>query len=91
LYRCKICYCDEHIKRRGFKYTQGEAYPCPKCNFPTKETKNLSMSSKKFIIFFKFFGINIFIYFKLVLMIMEEKLKTMIMLMMMVMVMVMMV
>jgi len=47
LYRCKVCYCDDHIKRRGFKYTQGEAFPCPKCNFPTKETKDLSMSSKE--------------------------------------------
>jgi len=48
--RCKVCYCDEHIKRRGFKYNQGEAYPCPKCNFPTRETKDLSMSSKKEIL-----------------------------------------
>jgi hypothetical protein len=44
-----VCYCDEHIKRRGFKYNQGEAYPCPKCNFPTRETKDLAMSSKEFI------------------------------------------
>ena len=50
--RCKVCYCDEHIKRRGFKYTQGEAYPCPKCNFPTRETKDLAMSSKEFIFCF---------------------------------------
>jgi hypothetical protein len=42
-----VCYCDEHIKRRGFKYAQGEAFPCPKCNFPTRETKDLSMSSKE--------------------------------------------
>ncbi|CAF4516636.1 unnamed protein product, partial [Rotaria magnacalcarata] len=46
--RCKVCYCDEHIKRRGFKYTQGEAYPCPKCNFPTKETKDLAMSTRAY-------------------------------------------
>ena len=48
--RCKVCYCDEHIKRRGFKYTAGEAYPCPKCNYPTRETKDLSMSSKSSMI-----------------------------------------
>ncbi|CAF3640098.1 unnamed protein product [Rotaria sp. Silwood1] len=46
--RCKVCYCDEHIRRRGFKYTQGEAFPCPKCNFPTKETKDLSMSTRAY-------------------------------------------
>ncbi|CAF1064496.1 unnamed protein product, partial [Didymodactylos carnosus] len=46
--RCKVCYCDEHIKRKGFKYGKGEAYPCPKCNFPTAETKDLSMSTRSY-------------------------------------------
>jgi len=46
--RCKVCYCDEHIKRKGFKYPQGEAYPCPKCNFPTQETKDLAMSTRAY-------------------------------------------
>ncbi len=76
-YRCKICYCDEHIKRRGHKYIQGDAYPCPKCNFPTRETKDLSMSSKEMIFLGIFSRICDLIYFKLGLMIMEEKLKMM--------------
>jgi len=64
-----------HVRNVIFQQKKQKIYQC--------QVKNL--------FFLKFFGINIFIYFKLVLMIMEEKLKTMIMLMMMVMVMVMMV
>ncbi|CAG0889301.1 unnamed protein product [Cyprideis torosa] len=44
--RCKICFCDDHVKRKGFKYEKGAPIPCPKCNYETKETKDLSMSSK---------------------------------------------
>lgn len=45
--KCKICYCDEHVKRKGFKYDKNKAIPCPKCNFDTVETKDLSMSIRK--------------------------------------------
>ena len=84
-YRCKVCYCDEHIKRRGFKYAPGEPFPCPKCNYPTRETKDLAMSSKEN----KHFPFEIKISFdfiiKLELMSMEEKLKMIMKMMMMMM------
>lgn len=44
--RCKICFCDDHVRRKGIKYTKGDPFPCPKCGHPTKETKELSMSTK---------------------------------------------
>eukprot|EP00794_Sanderia_malayensis_P017672 gene17672-19434_t len=44
--RCKICFCDDHVKRKGVKYTRGQIYPCPKCSHPTHETKDLSMSTR---------------------------------------------
>ncbi|XP_066922689.1 zinc finger protein 330-like [Clytia hemisphaerica] len=45
--RCKVCYCDDHVWRKGFKYTKGQLPPCPKCGFEMKETKNLSMSTRQ--------------------------------------------
>lgn len=42
--RCKTCYCDDHVKRKGFKYDKNKAIPCPKCNYETSVTKELSMS-----------------------------------------------
>lgn len=47
--RCKICYCDDHVKRKGFKYEKNKPIPCPKCNYDTSLTKDLSMSSKCFL------------------------------------------
>ncbi|XP_065346762.1 zinc finger protein 330 homolog [Cloeon dipterum] len=44
--RCKVCFCDDHVKRKGFKYERGKAVPCPKCNYDTQETKDLSMSTR---------------------------------------------
>lgn len=44
--RCKICFCDDHVRRKGIKYAKGDPFPCPKCGHPTKETKELSMSTK---------------------------------------------
>ncbi|KAF4532035.1 hypothetical protein B566_EDAN015014 [Ephemera danica] len=44
--RCKVCFCDEHVRRKGFKYERGKAVPCPKCNYDTAETKDLSMSTR---------------------------------------------
>lgn len=44
--RCKVCYCDEHIKRKGFKVEKNKSPPCPKCGFETAQTKDLSMSTR---------------------------------------------
>ncbi|XP_003737078.1 zinc finger protein 330 homolog [Galendromus occidentalis] len=44
--RCKVCFCDEHVKRKGFKYERNQAIPCPKCGFETQPTKDLSMSTR---------------------------------------------
>lgn len=44
--RCKVCYCEDHVRRKGFKYDKNKGIPCPKCNFETSITKDLSMSSK---------------------------------------------
>eukprot|EP00795_Rhopilema_esculentum_P013523 gene13523-4405_t len=44
--RCKACYCDTHVRRKGIKYIRGQAFPCPKCSHPTLETKDLSMSTR---------------------------------------------
>ncbi|XP_014786560.1 zinc finger protein 330 homolog [Octopus bimaculoides] len=46
--RCKICFCDDHVKRKGFKYVRGQSIPCPKCNHETIETRDLSMSIRKY-------------------------------------------
>lgn len=48
--RCKICYCDDHVRRKGFKYERGKAIPCPKCSYDTASTKDLSMSSECLLI-----------------------------------------
>uniref|UniRef100_A0A069DSE2 Zinc finger protein n=1 Tax=Panstrongylus megistus TaxID=65343 RepID=A0A069DSE2_9HEMI len=42
--RCKNCYCEDHVRRRGFKYEKNKPIPCPKCGFETSHTKDLSMS-----------------------------------------------
>lgn len=44
--RCKTCYCDDHVKRKGFKYEKNGPIPCPKCNYETSQTKDLSMSTR---------------------------------------------
>jgi len=44
--RCKICYCEYHIRRKGFKYEKNKAIPCPKCGYDTSQTKDLSMSTR---------------------------------------------
>lgn len=44
--RCKICYCEDHVRRKGFKYDKNKAIPCPKCNYDTSVTKELSMSTR---------------------------------------------
>jgi len=44
--RCKTCYCDDHVRRKGFKYEKNKPFPCPKCNYDTAPTKDLSMSTR---------------------------------------------
>ncbi|KAF3430751.1 hypothetical protein E2986_04815 [Frieseomelitta varia] len=44
--RCKTCYCEDHIRRKGFKYEKNKPIPCPKCGFETSQTKDLSMSTR---------------------------------------------
>ncbi|KAK4290864.1 hypothetical protein Pmani_036272 [Petrolisthes manimaculis] len=44
--RCKTCYCEEHVRRKGIKYDSKQKLPCPKCGFETEETKELSMSTR---------------------------------------------
>ncbi|EFN60936.1 Zinc finger protein 330-like protein [Camponotus floridanus] len=44
--RCKTCYCEDHVRRKGFKYEKNKAIPCPKCSYETSQTKDLSMSTR---------------------------------------------
>jgi len=44
--RCKICFCDEHVKKKGHKYEKNQPLPCPKCGYETAETKAMSMSTR---------------------------------------------
>jgi len=46
--KCKQCYCDDHVKRKGHKYVKNAAIPCPKCGADTQEMIELSMSSKSY-------------------------------------------
>ncbi|KAK6747598.1 hypothetical protein RB195_000659 [Necator americanus] len=45
--RCKICFCEEHVRRKGVVATKAKEIPCPKCNCPTKETKDYSVSVRR--------------------------------------------
>lgn len=46
--RCKVCYCDDHVKRKNFKYPKGQPIPCPKCGHETAETKELAVSTRNY-------------------------------------------
>ncbi|VDL82837.1 unnamed protein product [Nippostrongylus brasiliensis] len=45
--RCKICFCDEHVRRKGVAVVRSKDIPCPKCNCPVKETKDYSVSVRR--------------------------------------------
>jgi len=45
--QCKISFCEEHVKRKGFIYKRNEPFPCPKCGFKTSESKAMSLSIKR--------------------------------------------
>jgi len=44
--RCKVCFCDEHVRRKGIKYEKNAEIPCPKCGYETAETKSMSVSTR---------------------------------------------
>jgi len=44
--RCKICYCDDHVRKKGHKYEKNQPLPCPKCGYDTVETKAMSVSTR---------------------------------------------
>jgi len=46
--QCKLCFCDDHVKRKGVKYNRNDPYPCPKCGFTCRETKDMSMSTRSY-------------------------------------------
>lgn len=46
--KCKICFCDDHVRRKGFKSSKGQEIPCPRCSHPTAQTKDLSMSTRSY-------------------------------------------
>jgi len=50
--RCKTCYCEDHVRRKGFKYEKNKPIPCPKCSYETSQTKDLSMSSKHLRVYY---------------------------------------
>ena len=57
----QLCFCDDHVWRKGHKHTRGQIPPCPKCGYETKETKQLSMSSE-LIISFLMYTTFVFVY-----------------------------
>lgn len=46
--RCKTCYCEDHVRRKGVKYVKGQVLPCPKCGGDTAEVKELSVSTRRY-------------------------------------------
>ncbi|XP_064637009.1 zinc finger protein 330 homolog [Lineus longissimus] len=44
--KCKTNFCDDHVKRKGFKYSKGVPIPCPKCGHETTESNQLSLSTR---------------------------------------------
>ncbi|XP_050682946.1 zinc finger protein 330 homolog [Leptidea sinapis] len=43
--RCKTCFCEEHVRRRGARPARG-APPCPRCAYPLHITADLAMSTR---------------------------------------------
>ncbi|XP_053616469.1 zinc finger protein 330 homolog [Plodia interpunctella] len=45
--RCKTCFCSEHVRRRAAARGPQRAAPaCPRCQYPTQLTADLSMSTR---------------------------------------------
>lgn len=45
--RCKICFCDEHVKGVINSNKKGEAHTCKKCGYLLRETKDISVSVRQ--------------------------------------------
>ncbi|KAL5964019.1 hypothetical protein TSMEX_008251 [Taenia solium] len=46
--RCKAIFCDDHAKRKGFKYAPDQPIPCPKCGHPLDQSFCLSISTRQY-------------------------------------------
>uniref|UniRef100_A0A2H1WXL7 SFRICE_014937 n=3 Tax=Noctuidae TaxID=7100 RepID=A0A2H1WXL7_SPOFR len=44
--RCKTCFCEEHVRRRGVRAPGRGPPPCPRCAYPTHVTSDLAMSTR---------------------------------------------
>ncbi|CAK1588856.1 unnamed protein product [Parnassius mnemosyne] len=44
--RCKTCFCDEHVRRKGARPDRRAAPPCTRCGFALLLTADLSMSTR---------------------------------------------
>jgi len=45
--RCKICFCDDHVKSVTNATKKGEGLTCKKCGYALRETKDLSVSVRQ--------------------------------------------
>uniref|UniRef100_A0A0D6R757 Uncharacterized protein n=1 Tax=Araucaria cunninghamii TaxID=56994 RepID=A0A0D6R757_ARACU len=45
--RCKICFCDDHVKSVANLAKKGEGLTCKKCGYALRETKDLSVSVRQ--------------------------------------------
>lgn len=45
--RCKICFCDDHVKSVTNATRKGEGLTCKKCGYALRETKDLSVSVRQ--------------------------------------------
>lgn len=45
--KCKVCFCDEHVKRKGWKYARGQPIPCPRCGTDTCEMLDRTISVRR--------------------------------------------
>lgn len=44
--RCKVCFCDTHVKRKGFAYDPNGPIACPRCGNATQQISALSVTAK---------------------------------------------
>ncbi|KAH9631934.1 hypothetical protein HF086_000271 [Spodoptera exigua] len=44
--RCKTCFCEEHVRRRGARPAGRGPPPCPRCAYATHVTSDLAMSTR---------------------------------------------
>lgn len=46
--KCKVSYCDVHVRRKGVTYDIMSPFPCPKCSTNTFVTKDISVTAKSY-------------------------------------------